>query len=200
MKQFKKSAIAFGVFAAAAFVTLGTSIFSSTFAQTQTSTGVVEVTVDDTLTISLSDSNVYLDANAAANDGFAQGSTNVTIGTNNVTGASLTVRMDSTTPSNNLLGTGTNTAVIAPTASPVLAANTWGYEAFNTNGGSASGLWNAMPANTSSPDVIFSDLDTGAGMNAPGSATWTFNFGTVIDFALPADTYSGTILYTATTN
>jgi hypothetical protein len=197
MKQLQKSKIAFGVFATAAVVTLGTSVFTSAFATTETSTGVVEVAVDETLTITLSEDVVLIEADAATNGGFAQGSTQVTVGTNNQTGASLTVQMDAA--NNNLLGTGTNTSVIASTSTTTLGTNTWGYEAF-LSGGSASGLWNAMPTNTSSPDVIFSDLDSGAGINAPGSTTWTFNFGTQIDYTLPADTYSGTILYTATTN
>ena len=200
MRQLQKSKIAFGVFAAAAVVTLGTSIFSSSFATTETATGVVEVAVNETLAISLSHDTVLIEADAATNDGFAEGSTQVTVGTNNATGSSLTVQMDAATPTNDLTGTGTNTSVIAPTATSVLGANTWGYQAFNTDTGSASGLWSAMPSNSSSPDVIFSDLNTGAGINAAGTTTWTFMFGTQIDYTLPSDTYSGTIIYTATTN
>jgi hypothetical protein len=199
MTQEKKSKLAFGVFAATAVVTLGATAFSSTFAATETATGEVEVVVSEVLTIELSNDNVLLEANAAINEGLAQNNTQVAVGTNSVNGASLTVQMDSATPSNSLNGdTSGNTAQIAPTAGAVLGANQWGYEAFNS-GSSASGIWNAMPI-YGSPTVIFSNFDTGAGMDQAGVATWTFEFGAKIDFTLPADTYRGTILYTATTN
>lgn len=197
MTQTIKTKFAFGAFALAAIVTLGVSVFSSAFAATDSTTGEVEVTVAEVLTIELSESTVYLDANAAVNDGLAQENTQVTVGTNNAAGAGLYVEMNSNMASNYLPGdTVPSNTIAATTPGANLSNNSWGYKAFQST---PSSTWSAMNS-YGTPALIFDDSTIGAGMNAPGETTWTFEFGVQIDYTMPADTYSGTILYTATTN
>jgi len=194
MKQFKKSKIAFDVFAASAIVTLGATAFSAAFAAEDSDTQIINVAVDESLTITIHDDAIDLFPSASVDNGLATSNGDVTVGTNNALGASLYIEMDSSMASNSLVGQTVSSNTIAPTASTTLGNNTWGYEAYAANS-SATGTWSAVPVSGSPTEIYGSGV-----FGTPGELTYRFEYGTKVDFALPADTYSGTVLYTATTN
>jgi hypothetical protein len=228
MKKQKKSVIAFAVFAASAIIAVGAPLAQSTFAsQTNIctlnpSTGAVtndshgaatdchltnevQVNVGEVLTIEVAEDNVTLDPvvgqtkgeNNQIADGDS-GETNVTVSTNWAGGANLVVSMNSAS-TNNLVNGSNN---ITPTAGGAsLEAGQWGYYVNKSGAATPTTTWKAMPL-SGTPDLVFNgnSAGAGAGMNAPGSTSWVFTYGTKIDYTTPSGAYTGEILYTATTN
>ena len=150
----------------------------------------------------MADDTVTIEADAATNDGFAQANTQVSVGTNNATGASLYAEMNSNMASNSLIGSAVPGNTIAETTpGTALSNNSWGYKAYNS---APPASWSAMSV-YGTPTLIFDNntfcgVASCPGMNAAGAADWTFDYGTQVDYTMPVDVYAGTILYTATTN
>lgn len=179
--------VAVGAVAGLALVPLGTTVSAAT---TDTEDATVSVLVGSTITIDTVTPTANI-VNAVPDSG-TPGSVaqTVTVSTNNSTGYTLTLSMVSSDANNgNLVGTGSNVAVITPVATTgALANNTWGY---NTTGGTSS--FSAVPASGSA--VTLKNTAT----PVSGEAT-SVTYGAQITSALPSDTYSNDVTYTATVN
>lgn len=170
-----------GVLGALALVVLPVA---SAYAATATTT--VSGTIDPTLSIT---SSGVVDMGTISPTGAtrveaAGGSDTVTVTTNNSAGYKLDLEMNSGSNNNNLVN-GTSDLLAA---GDVATANTWGYRL------GTSGAYAAVPVNGSPVQLATQSTPSVA---AGDARTVEYNFSA--NAAQAAGTYSGTVLYTATT-
>jgi hypothetical protein len=162
----------------------------------------VQVTSNSVITIaSTAGSPVTIAADPTANGGFGTTAVPLTISTNNDSGFNLTLSMIAGDTKAGALydTTGTETEEVAG-ATGTLVANQWGYNFVNS-------ATNTVPtASTSFSKVPNLVADSGTGpvtlltTGAEGTSNVFVNFAAVIDYTLPAATYSNQVTYTASVN
>lgn len=191
----KQFAMGLAVLAVAATPVMASAITEDT---------VINATVGSTISMTTS-GTVTLNITPDANGQSSSASDTVSVSTNNSGGYTLTLAdSDATTT----LANGANTlAAHAGTQDTptTLANNTWGYRSDSVGGFGAgptstqtnvdtlSLTWAGVPA-TGSPNTLKTTATTAS------NDTTTVWFGAKADTTKPNGTYTGTVLYTATTN
>lgn len=174
-------------------------------ASAETSNTVITANIGSTISVQ-STSNVALNINPTATQAKASsGKATVTVSTNNATGYNLKIGMNGADRNLNK-ATDNITAHAGTLAAPTaLANNTWGYRVENVGGFNAGNI---------TPENNVNDLaGTFAGVPAQNaedqiknhnaavqSNTTDVLFGAKVDATKPSGAYTGTVVFTATTN
>ena len=191
----KQLAMGLAVLAVAATPVMASAITEDT---------VINATVGSTISMTTS-GTVTLNITPDANGQSSSSSDSVSVSTNNSGGYTLTLA-DSDATTTLVNGGNTLTAHAGTQGTPTtLANNTWGYRSdgvggfgagpasTQTNVDTLSLTWAGVPA-SGSPNTLKTTATTAS------NDTTTVWFGAKADTTKPNGTYTGTVLYTATTN
>lgn len=174
----------------------------STYAVTDSTNVTAQVEVGESISVTAdaADDTVKI-TGVAANQDVKEGSTILTIQTNNTSGYNLTIKDADTTTALTTTGGSASDGIpaIASAGDLVKGKKGWGFKtSTSTEGVSVSSSAQAYRGVETSPQTIASRATGASAANVGDQVTLTF--GVVVDSSISAGTYSDEVVITATTN
>lgn len=198
MSKMTKTIAALGVVAGLGVAALPLSSYAQIVSGNTDVTAQAIVGEAISVTADAADDTVKIE-NVTANQEVAEGSTNITIQTNNANGYNVVIEdKDATTALMTTDGSGTATGI--PAGVPTKGTNAWGFKASATEGGNvtiptAAQSYRAVEANGS--QLALANRTSGA--TDAGGDTFVLTFGVTVDSSIAAGTYQDVVVVTATT-
>lgn len=198
MSKMTKTIAALGVVAGLGVAALPLSSYATIVSGNTTVTAQAIIGEAISVTADATDDIVKIE-NVTANQDVAEGSTNVTVQTNNANGYNVVIEdKDATTALMTTDGSGTATGI--PAGVPVKGTNAWGFKASAADGSSvtiptAAQSYRAIEANGS--QLALANRVSGA-TDTDGDV-FTLTFGVTVDSSIAAGTYQDEVIITATT-
>lgn len=195
MSKMTKTIAALGVVAGLGVAALPLSSYAAIVADSTNVTAQAIVGEAISVTADAADDTVKIE-NVTANQDVAEGSTVLTIQTNNTSGYNLTIKDNDAVLA--LTTDGTDEANGIPASATLTKGNKgWGFKTSTATEGVSVSAAQAYRAIESGTQIIASRA-TGASV-ADGDKV-TLTFGVVVDSSIAAGTYSDEVVITATTN
>lgn len=196
MSKMTKTIAALGVVAGLGVAALPLSSYATIVTDSTTVTAQAIIGEAISVTADATDDTVKIE-NVTANQEVKEGSTVLTIQTNNTSGYNVNIKdSDATTA---LTTAGGDAADGIPASATLTKGNKgWGFKAStSTEGVAVSGAGQAYRAIETTP-LALASRSTGASVQDGDKITLTF--GVVVDSSIAAGTYSDDVIITATTN
>lgn len=198
MSKMTKTIAALGVVAGLGVAAMPLSSYAAEVSNTGASQAAVDVTVSATvgnsISITASEGTVSLGSgNIIANQDVAEGSTDVTISTNNAQGYQLRIKDKDSTLALMPAADGTATGIAAGV--PAKGTNAWGYKASSTADGVSVDITDYTAIKATNQQIAEK-----SSASAADGDTITVTFGVTIDSTILPDTYSDVVTLTAVSN
>lgn len=196
MSKMTKTIAALGVVAGLGVAALPLSSYATIVTDDTTVTAQAIIGEAISVTADATDDTVKIE-NVTANQEVKEGSTVLTIQTNNTSGYNVNIKDSDTTTA--LTTAGGDAADGIPASATLTKGNKgWGFKAStSTEGVAVSGAGQAYRAIETTP-LALASRSTGASVQDGDKITLTF--GVVVDSSIAAGTYSDDVIITATTN
>lgn len=195
MSKMSKAIAALGVVAGLGVAALPLSSYAVA-GKTATATTTAQAIVGDSIAITVADETVTMGTTVMANQEAAEGSTNITVQTNNAAGYSVNIK-DSDTELALKTTDGSGTATGIPAGIPQKGKNAWGFKVSSSAEGVTvdSDVQDYVKIKTSNTEIA-----TKSTPSANAGDVITLTFGVTVDTTIAAGTYQDVVTLTASTN